>query len=418
MDTGIPPAVTFRRETLGSAPTYRVTSYPGLTNGWLNDSTWIGNFTINSTTGEGTHRLTIKDAQDKASNNLTTDSTFTFLIDTITPRARNINVPNIADSQGQTISLEVYDPGSSGINKVLTKITFPNATEANYTMNLSQSVKTTIGSDYVEVRTYYAIWPSSAFDVGSYTVTFIFNDSANNVNSSISVPFTVSADPSQTAGKIAFICRGAPVAGNTCNYGIEDEVISWLRSNGWTVNVAKYNTWTLAGLNANDLIVCSDNLYACVPTKNVSAAHKNGEPFVEISNVAQAPAALAFGYVSKREGSFNSVAIKDIYLTVADNITAGFFGNVSIFNTAKKIPSLNDMYFKPGAKDLASPGTILSRSTLFTVPKNSAHGSYAYVGWFYGATPSGWNPADLTADGSLILSRTLNWARCSNPLGC
>jgi hypothetical protein len=158
-------------------------------------------------------------------------------------------------------------------------------------------------------------------------------------------------------------------------------------------------------------------MYACVPTTYVKDAHKNGKPFVEISDTPQASAALAFGYVNNKYGSLNSIAIKDIYITVADNITAGFFGNLSILTTPKKIPSLADSNLKAGSKDLAAPTNSLSRTTLFTV-QNATHGSYAYVGWFYSTLFGSWTPNDLTLDGSTILSRTLNWARCSNPMGC
>jgi len=387
--------------------------------------------------GDGPYRLRIADGKDLINNTMTTDTSFTFYVDTQNPVVNNPRAQNISYLQNQTITVQAYDWGS-GIANVVVRV---NGT--NYTMqlayndyvlggtgNLSTLVLTPIG-------TYYAIIPNTSLSVGMYNYRFFVTDRSGNVNDTVLGSFFVNGTATKTGGKVAYLCRNDPVTSTaynnqTCDYGIENQTIRWLRSQGWDVEVRRYDVWTASQLSGEDLIVCSDEDYACRPTADVITAHNSGKGFVEIPTYPLANAGYSFGYLNNQYG-YTYSGETDLFVTTADTITAGYIGNVTIYDTSDKgIGVIFDYSLKPSTIKIADIGESYAgyKSSLFKVEKNGTQGRYAWVGWFYGWSYSytspywsyyyfyGWTPQDLNSKGTELLKKTLNWAQCGNAMGC
>jgi hypothetical protein len=421
MNTSINPSVKFGK----LSPNIHTVSPIG----WINSTTWVGNFTVNSTTGDGLNRISVSGATDLADNVMETNTSSTFFIDTVAPIVRNPQAPDIHISQNQTITVEVLDSTpSSGIANVIAEVN-----NTNYTMAFAFYVY----EGYIPIARYskYSVTiPNDTLSPGNYTVRFFVDDNAGNTNDTVVRWFYVNGTSVTTGGKIAFLCRDNPVNYSglmTCDYGIENKTIQWLRDQNWTVMVNKYNVWNDTDLNGTDLIVCSDQQYACNPTPAVNTQHKvYGKPFVEISTSFSARAGYRFGYLTNMYGYIN-MPNTNIFVTASDTITAGYLGSTRIFNPPKGVTTIPDIRLKSMVVDLADSRQNNYGSTLFKVPENGAQGRYAFVGWFYGISYSfsyppwfsyywfyGWTPQDLSTDGNILLKRTLNWAQCNNPIGC
>lgn len=567
MDQTIPLNVSF---SLISSYTQHVIS-----GNWTNSTLWSGYYNITPTTGDGLNVVKIAGGQDLAGNIMTANTSNTFLIDTITPVVRNATIPSmIYKTQDLTIMVEAFDTGIFGkIDKALVQIN--NTSPQNYSMSIAYSeLANEKPYGFINKTTYYVIIPDTSLSVGNYSVRFYVNDTANNVNDSVTGSFVVGSTTNKTGGKIAFLCRDNPVGNNTtiiiddsnprfattgawntysntcgyngsyhyettinpsdkarwtpaintagdygvyihycvhsarpdaapvtiyhnnqynyttvnqqlnatgqasgdftasgwkylgtyyfttgssqyveintsdtgdtcadavkfesvltCNYGIENQTIKWLREQGWTVNVKKYNAWTELELNSTDLMVCSDQTYACKPATNspVYKEHKiYGKGFVEIPTTTSAMAGYTFGYLSKNSGLFTPVST-NVSIVAADPITSGYPISLQIFNSPQLIGAVMDSNLKSGSKDLVSPKTYSLASSLFTVNQSGTNGRYAYVGWFYGISFSftspwysfywfyGWTPYNLSSNGKELLIRSLNWAQCGNVIGC
>jgi len=211
-----------------------------------------------------------------------------------------------------------------------------------------------------------------------------------------------------TPKRIAYLCRD-----NSCDYKIEDELISWLEGEGWEVDGKAYNTWEESELNNYGLIICSDELKACKADPD-SIAYKqhmeNRKPFLEVGDYNYLSAAYRFDYVDRYMGYFRK---GQLYITEPDPIVDGLIGDVEILTGNPKLTLTPDYYLDSSVVDIADAGKDNGRSTTFRVDMSGDQGRYAYLGWFYNS-----NPDDLTPDGEMILSRTVNWAICNNVNGC
>ena len=208
-------------------------------------------------------------------------------------------------------------------------------------------------------------------------------------------------------GKIAYLCRD-----DSCDYKIEDELISWLEDQGWEVEGKGYDEWTKDDLTFYNLMVCSDELVACKVDNNpdVFNAHKNGMPFVEIGDYRYLSAAYRFDYVERYIGL---ISTGQLYVTESDPITDGYSGLEQVLPSDKKMMAMNDYYLESNVVDLADTEDDNGRSNLFKVDESVNNGRYAYVGWFYDS-----KPYDLTGDGDEILRRTISWSQCGKVYGC
>jgi hypothetical protein len=374
---------------------------------------------------DGWYALRIADGKDVIGNAMSTDISFTFYLDTQAPTVRNAKAPTISYLQNQTIKVQAYDLGS-GIANVTVQV-YNSSYSKNYPMQLAYNDYMVIGTwKFAPIGTYYAIISNSSLSGGkSYNYKFFVSDVSGNVNDTVTGSFYVNGTKAKTAGNIAFLCRNNPV-GNTCNTGIENKTIQWLRSQNWTVNVNRYDMWALSGLTAstslikNDLIVCSDSI-ACNPTSAVYSAHQTYKiGFVEIPSSPNANAGQNFGYTTSRYG-LTEDGETDIFITTADSITAGYMGDFTIYNaTNKGIGYINNGNLGSSAVNIAEIGNTYAgyEASLFKVENSTAHGRYAWVGWFYSYSPSIWTAQDLNIQGQGLLKKTLNWAQCGNAMGC
>jgi len=414
MDQSVPLNVTF-----GQFSPYLQNVVSG---GWWNSTSWIGYYYIKNSTlpGDGGYRLRIADGKDFIGNTMSVNTSFVFYVDTQTPVVRNPQAPAISYLQDQTIKVQAYDLGS-GISSAVVQVG-----SINYTMQSAYNDWLITGYlTFAPIGNYYAIIPkASLIPNATNSYKFFVTDVSGNVNDSVTGSFYVNGTYTRTGGTIAYLCRNDPVAGTgglqTCNYGIESQAIDWLRNNGWKVDVNKCSTWTATELEKRSLIVCSDQYYACIPTSEVTSAYNSGIGFVEISDLYGAAAGYGFNYVYNQYGSMKN-GETDIFITAADSITAGYIGNATIYSASDKgIGNIRNEDLGSSVVNVADIGNTYSgyESSLFKVENSSAHGRYAWVGWFYSFYSSRWTPQDLNALGQELLKKTLNWAQCGNAMGC
>jgi hypothetical protein len=375
---------------------------------WFNTTTWIGYYNITPSIPNVWYTIIISGAKDLIGRIMTPDASHRFLVDTRPPRIWNILTSNITVQENVTISAIVKDEKtigqeSSGIDTVLAELNG----SVNFTMNFGYQITYIGGADYV----YYLIINNTSYASGNQTLKFYVSDIAGNVNSNATAFFYVNDTIPKIGGKIAFLCKSNPI-GNMCNDDIEDELISWLRSQGWAVDVNTYNKWNKTVLSNYDLMVCSDERYACdYGTKSrtdVYYMHKiNKTPFVEISDDSSLRTSYNFNYVVYPGGSVEG-NINSLNVTISHIITSGYFGTTPIFNTNKTMTVISDIFLN-GVKDIADAGNENSKSTLFS---RDQPGRFVYIGWFYR------DFSGLNTIGNTTLSRAISWAQCGNAKGC
>ena len=199
---------------------------------------------------------------------------------------------------------------------------------------------------------------------------------------------------------------------NGCSDDEDTALINWLKSK-WDVKPKPLSEWTEEDLEDYDVMVCSDALNGGCNIQKGSPAynkHMDGLGLVEIPDYSYVRAGYKFGYVTWYTGS-TEYPSENIEITKTDTIT-GYPQTISIFKEPERMSFLLDSRLKSVAVDLADPNIANDKSTLFKVDEDG-HGRYAYVGWFYEATPS-----DLNSNGERILQRTINWVQCANANGC
>jgi len=399
MNTSVNPIVTFGR--------YQPYNTYFVNGSWFDSTTWVGYFNITSSMTNAWYTLSISGAKDLLGRTMTTNTSYGFNVDTKPPIILKIYTSNITKEENETVTIEVKDYDcvgyeECGLDTVLVELNG----SVNYTMELGYY--TSEGGGYY---VYYYIIPNTSYGVGNQYLRFYVNDTAGNMNSNATASFFVNNTIPKVGGRIAFLCRNNPV-GNTCYDDIEDTLISWLRSQNWTVDVKIYNKWNKTNLASYDLIMCSDERYACdyatKSTTDVSYMHKvNKKAFVEISDDSLLRAAKNFGYVSYTGGS-TRYNINNLYVTISHPITTGYFGNMQIFSTNKTMTTISDNMLS-GVKDIADAGVENRKTTLFS---KDQPGRFAYVGWFYR------DFSGLNAIGNTTLARAINWAQCGNAKGC
>ena len=400
MNQIVNPTVTF-----GQSSPFNMYTING---SWVNGTIWVGYYNITPSMSNRWYTISISGAQDFMGSVIPQDTSYRFLVDTRPPRVWDVQTSNITFEENETISVKVNDPKpaaeeSSGIDTVLVELNG----SVNYTMNFGYKI-TYIGSaDYV----YYSIINNTQFGNGTQNLKFYVNDTAGNVNSNATGSFYVNSTIPKIGGNIAFLCKNY-LSGNMCYDDIEDELISWLRSEGWTVTVNTYYKWNKTGLSGYDLMMCSDEMYACnYGTNNMGDVyymHKTmKKPFVEISDDGSLRAANNFGYDSYPGGYLRN-NVNSLYVTTSHSITSGYFGSTRIFGTNKTMTYTTDIILN-GVKDIADIEVENGRSTLFS---NDQPGRFVYVGWFYK------NFSNLTVIGNTTLSRAISWAQCGNAKGC
>ncbi len=258
---------------------------------------------------------------------------------------------------------------------------------------------------FLTTGTFHKYRITTPLSQGNHTVYVRCKDITGNVaNESYSWSFEVKI-PSRR--EIAYLCRY-----DSCDYGIEDEVIDWLKKEGWGVDGKSYNSWTKSELNGYEMMMCSDELKACKVDVGTSAyrLHKNNEkPFVEIGDYRYLSAAWRFGYVSNLYGA---VGRDQLYITQIHPITNSFPVIVEAFSGSIGMTIIPDYNLEPMVIDLVDSGNK-GYSTLFIVPQSGNQGRFVYVGWFYAS-----NIDDLTPFGETMLRRAINWAHCERVDGC
>jgi hypothetical protein len=402
MNTSVNPTVTF-----GQTSPYNMYTING---SWTPNSTtiWIGYYNITPSMSNVWYTISISGAKDLFGVIISQNTAYRFLVDTRPPRIWDIRTSNITIEENETVSVKVQDDRpagqeSSGLYSVIAEL---NGTK-NYTMSFGYEI-TYIGSkDYV----YYLIINNTDYGSGNQNLKFYVNDTAGNVNSNSTASFYVNSTIPQIGGKIAFLCRYSPV-NDTCYDGIESSLISWLRSQGWTVDVKIYYKWNKTNLAGYDLMMCSDERYACdyatKSTTDVYYMYNNKKiPFVEISDDSLLRAAKNFGYVKYTGGSIEN-NINSLYVTISHPITSGYFGDMQIFSANRTMISISDTMLS-GVSDIADAGNENGQSTLFSKDQSSR---FVYIGWFYNGF------SGLNSIGNTMLSRAISWAQCGNAKGC
>ena len=212
-------------------------------------------------------------------------------------------------------------------------------------------------------------------------------------------------------GRIAYLCRT-----DKCTQQKEAEIIAWLRTNGWTVAGKSYATWTVSDLNGYDLIVCSDENYGGCRLNSTTSGYKAHttykKPVVEITDYyAVATAAYSLGYLSTSSSLTSITGMKSLTKVANDTITAGYASKFQILSAAASFAAAPTGRL---ASSVINVGNAQSGySILFKVDQNASHGRFAWVGWLKSTSLS-----KMNADGTAILTRTINWAQCGNTAGC
>ncbi|MCX8178913.1 MAG: hypothetical protein N3D75_03740 [Candidatus Aenigmarchaeota archaeon] len=293
--------------------------------------------------------------------------------------------PDKVDSQPPQV-LSVYPKGSINTRRPVMVVTTDEKSYCRFSINQDKPFNEMeyAFSDNEPLHKYQINYEMAN---GTYYVYVKCRDMYGNEMSTYAYTFSINLPIYKD---IAFICRD-----DSCNYGIENSMIKWIESRGWTVQSKGYWSWNEQELLNYKLIVCADELKACRIDGSHPAfsAHKKGIPFLEIADQPYAQASFRFGYTRSFVGMTRS---ESMYVTTADQITSGYSGSVNVITNAK-FNVIPDYQLSSAVKDLADSGQH-SSSTLF-VSEN-----YAYVGWF-GASSA----EKLTGDGNIILNRLLNW---------
>jgi hypothetical protein len=246
---------------------------------------------------------------------------------------------------------------------------------------------------------------TTPLDPGNHTIYVRCKDITGNVaNESYSWTIDVRIPSSRD---IAYLCRY-----DSCDYGIESDLIDWLRKEGWSVDGKSYLSWTERDFDNYDMIMCSDELQACKvdPGTVVYNLHMmNEKPFVEVGDYRYLSAAKRFGYVSNLYGA---VRDEQLYITQRHPITNSFPVEVEAFSGQIGMTVVPDYNLNEEVIDLVDSGDN-DYSTLFIVPQSDDRGRFVYVGWFYRSEID-----ELTVFGETMLRRAINWAHCERVDGC
>ena len=95
MNTSVAPTVTIGINSPYTDHTIAPTTGVSYTNGYLDSDTtkWYGTYTFTDTMGDGTYRISIAGAEDLAANQMVTDTSETFVLDTVPPSSSVTDLP-------------------------------------------------------------------------------------------------------------------------------------------------------------------------------------------------------------------------------------------------------------------------------------------------------------------------------------
>lgn len=237
---------------------------------------------------------------------------------------------------------------------------------------------------------------------GEYHVTLMVNDGELNSEPDITKLTILPI----VKNRVAFICKS-----NSCSEQSEQNLIAFLKDNGYSIKGKSEYAWTSEELNNYDFMICSSAGSGC-NIHSFSAVydkHINGmKGFLEVPDYQYIRAGYRFGYTSWFTGY--STQSKNIKIVGTDPITNGYSGTVSVLKTNGNMFGIFRKSLKSSVTNLADI-TDKDASTEFKVEPSGNRGRYAYVGW----SP---RTLDLTDHGKEILLRTIRWVQCGNPRGC
>jgi len=202
-------SVVLAQITYPNASSFNIT----LTNRTLTD--YNNTYTPTLTDAPGTYTVTI--LANDTNNNINNTITTTFSIDdNIFPTLTNLSPHALNINQATTVNLTVNVTDNIGIDTVLANVTKPSGLTTTLTLTLSSTdiynntfgdtqeigqytityiandtnnnINNTITTTFTVADTYNNTF-SDTQEIGTYTITFIANDTSNNVNSTISVFF-------------------------------------------------------------------------------------------------------------------------------------------------------------------------------------------------------------------------------------
>ncbi len=212
----------------------------------------------------------------------------------------------------------------------------------------------------------------------------------------------------QIQNAVAVIC-----ADDSCNDNTEQDVIGFLRDNGFYVKGKSEGSWTYEDLGDYDFMLCADALSGCNihSWSDIYEKHmEDGMGFFELSDYRYLRAADEFGYITWWVGYEKSD--DEIRITsTEDDITEGFSGVVRISNSPSEMVGL--YHRNLGSSINLADITNKDTSTMFRVDASGFRGRYAFLGWFYKRSTS-----DLTQTGETLLLRALRWVQCGNVNSC
>jgi len=177
-------------------------------NGWSDVRAWNGKIVINSSFEDGEYTVRIAKAKDANDNQMLTYVNNKIFIDAISPQFLQTSVTDIFANQNLTLTASVFDPRSSGINRV--SVVIDSLPEKNMSFAFRQ--QQTIAHKRTDIDTYYLIVDGSTLAASTHTVVFKVVDNTGNENISSPITFTKDSSIKTSGGSIAYLCKNAPVS--------------------------------------------------------------------------------------------------------------------------------------------------------------------------------------------------------------
>jgi len=141
------------------------------TNRTLTDYNNTYNPTTTDAPGTYTVQILANDTTDNINNTITTSFTVN---DEIFPTLTNLSPHALNINQATTVNLTVNVTDNIGIDAVLANVTKPSGLTT--TLTLTTSSTDTYNNTFSDTQ-----------EIGQYTITYIANDTSNNINDSINI---------------------------------------------------------------------------------------------------------------------------------------------------------------------------------------------------------------------------------------
>jgi len=194
---------------IGSSVTIPPKTGSGLTNGWQDTKTWIGQLVVTNTVpGDGKYDFRISNAEDIIGNKMETFTKKDLIIDTTSPQILQTFVPDIFGNQNLTLAISAFDPGSSGVVRITASI--DGGVEQNMTFAFREQQK--IAGKKTDVDKYFLTITGSSLSSATHNVVFKVYDNTSNQNVSSPIQFKRDSTVKISGGSIAFLCKKDPVS--------------------------------------------------------------------------------------------------------------------------------------------------------------------------------------------------------------